>query len=595
MILAFLALTSALTGAPPAAADTTLPAQGVEYRIEARVDEQTDILHGRASLRYTNRSTSTLDTLWFHQHLNAFRPNSAFARRELEFGIRRFQDIAPEDQAFSRFTSVEAGGRALHPVYPGSPDSTVVGIPLPAPLRPGQSVTLRMDWDARLATIPRRQGRRGSEYNWAHWYPRIAVFEKGRWQTQPLLPQGEFYGEFASYDVTLDVPASQVIGATGVPVEGDPGWAGAAAPGTGAVEYARDAYPASAAEPLGLLGAETAGRRRVRWRAEQVHHFAWSSSPDYIYEQGKWRDVPIHVLFNPAQAADWGGGVVVGRAAVALEWLDSIFGTYRYPQFTVLPRIEAPGATEFEMLIMNGGFSQGLILHETAHQFAHGMLANNEWREGWLDEGMADFVTDWYWEAHGRPDAWLAGLDTIEVRDRHGDSEPVGLSSADFANPRMYNFMTYTKGALVLRMLRELVGADTMRAVLHEYFRRNAMHHVSEADLRAAVNDVTGSNYDWFFEQWIHTTKTLDYGLGEVSLRRSADGRWETWVEVVREGEAWMPVELRVGSETRLLDSRDSRQVVKVTTAQRPTEVVLDPERVLIDTRPENNRRALAR
>jgi hypothetical protein len=287
--------------------------------------------------------------------------------------------------------------------------------------------------------------------------------------------------------------------------------------------------------------------------------------------------------------------VVAGRAAVALEWLDSIFGKYRYPQFTVLPRIEAPGATEFEMLIMNGGFSQGLIMHETAHQFAHGMLANNEWREGWLDEGMADFVTDWFWEAHGRPDAWLVGLDTIEVRERHGDSEPVGLPAAEFSSARMYNFMTYTKGALVLRMLRELVGADTMRAVLHEYFRRNAMHHVSEADLRTAVNDVTGSNYDWFFDQWIHTTKTLDYGLGKVALSRGADGRWETRVEVLRQGEAWMPVELRVGSETRLLDSHDARQVVEVTTAQRPTEVVLDPDRVLIDTRPENNRLSLAR
>ncbi len=588
-MLALLAL-SALLAAP---ADTTTPAQGVDYRIEARLDETTDVLHGRARLRYVNRSSSTLDTLWFHQHLNAFRPNSAFARRELEFGIRRFQDIGPRDAAYSRFARVLVDGKVARPVYPGSPDSTVVAIPLPAPLAPGDSTTLLMDWDARLATVPRRQGRRGAEYNWAHWYPRIAVFEKGRWQTQPLLPQGEFYGEFASYDVTLDLPGREIVGATGVPVEGDPGWAGAAAPGMGAVLYARDAYPPRRAEPLGLLGAEGAGRRRVRWRAEQVHHFAWSASPTYTYEQATWRDVPIHVLFNPAQAANWGGGVVAKRAAVALEWLDSIFGAYRYPQFTVLPRIEAPGATEYPMMIMNGGYSQGLIMHETAHQFAHGMLANNEWKEGWLDEGMADFVTNWFWEARGDPRYWLADLDTVEVRERHGDTQPVGLPGAAFVDPLMYDRMTYTKGALVLRMLREMIGPDTMVRVLHEYFRRNAMHHVSEADLRAAVNEVTGKNYDWFFDEWIHTTKSLDYAFADATVRRTADGRWETRVEVVRRGEAWMPVTLKVGGETRTLTSREPRQTVTVTTTARPAEVVLDPERAIIDSDRGNNRRTL--
>ena len=191
----------------PLAADTTPRPQGVEYRIEATLEESTQVLHGRAQLRYTNHSASTLDTLYFHQHLNAFRPNSAWARRELQFGERRFQDLGPEEYAYERFTAVRVGQASVRPFYPGAPDSTVVGIPLPTALAPGQSVTLSMDWDARLSTLPRRQGRKGRHYDFAQWYPRIAVFENGRWQTQPLLPQGEFYGEFGSYDVTLDVAA----------------------------------------------------------------------------------------------------------------------------------------------------------------------------------------------------------------------------------------------------------------------------------------------------------------------------------------------------------------------------------------------------
>src|SRR5690606_10734586 len=103
-------------------------------------------------------------------------------------GGMRFQRLGPDDHGFERFSLVEVNGTAIRPVYPGAPDSTVVGIPLPATLASGQSITVRLDWTARLATEPRRQGRQGRHFDWAHWYPRIAAFKDGRWETQPLVP-----------------------------------------------------------------------------------------------------------------------------------------------------------------------------------------------------------------------------------------------------------------------------------------------------------------------------------------------------------------------------------------------------------------------
>ncbi|HEX8907462.1 MAG TPA: hypothetical protein VF771_21595, partial [Longimicrobiaceae bacterium] len=239
--------------------------QGVQYRIEARLDEQTSVLHGRARLRYTNNSRVALDTIYVHQHLNAFRPNSAWARRELQYGEDRFQALGPAEHAFERFTSVQVDGRAVRPVYPLAPDSTVAAIPLPARLAPGAATTLLMDWDARLATVPRRQGRAGRHYDWAQWYPRVAVFDRGGWEAHPLLPQGEFYGEFATYDVTLDVAADQVIGATGIAVAGDPGYE--------VTQADRQVYRRGSGVPLQLLtGTPPAGRKWVRFHAEDVHH-----------------------------------------------------------------------------------------------------------------------------------------------------------------------------------------------------------------------------------------------------------------------------------------------------------------------------------
>lgn len=595
VILLAVLLTGCAASAHPApsgpVAATAAAPQGVDYRIEATLDERTDVLSGRALLSYTNHAARSLDTLYFHQHLNAFRPNSAWARRELQSGERRFQDLGPQDHAFERLTRVEVDGRGVEPVYPGAPDSTVVAIPLPTSLPPGATARVEMDWQARLSTTPRRQARRGRHYDWAHWYPRIAVHDERGWHVQPLLPQGEFWGEFASYDVTLDLAADQVVGATGVPVEGDPGWERVRA--AGEAHLRRDAYPASAAAPVGLLeGQPAAGRKRVRWRADDVIHFAWAADPDFVYEGGLWRDLPVHVLYQRAATEEWGGGVALERTFRALEWTDSIFGNYLYPQITNLHRIES-GGTEFPMLIMDGSASQGLIVHEILHQYAHAILANNEWAEGWLDEGLTSFLTNWFWEAQGQQDVWGRAMQSMRQRERAGRTQPVALAGAEFADFATYQAMTYTKASLVFRMLRELLGEEAMVRVLNTYYEENRLRHVSEADFRRAVEEVTGDDHAWFFDQWLHTTARLDYAIAEARTQQEPDGRWRTRVEVVRSGDAWMPVELRVGEETVTLDSRERRQVAEVVSRERPREAVLDPRDVLLDIDPANNRREI--
>jgi hypothetical protein len=593
MFASVFALVSAgtLTVATPAP-DTAAFRQGVEYRIEATLDERTDVLTGRARLRYTNHAPAAIDTLFFHQHLNAFRPNSAWARRELQFGQRRFQDLGPDEHAFERLTRVEVDGRQVQPVYPGAPDSTVVAVPLPAPLASGQRAEVRLNWQARLSTTPRRQGRQGRHYDWAHWYPRIAVFNQDGWNYQTLLPQGEFWGEFATYDVTLDVAADQVIGATGVPVEGDPGWERVRA--RGEIHYRRDAYPATAAASLGLLPARTAaGRKRVRWRADDVIHFAWGADPQFVYEGGLWRDVPVHVLYQRAAAQEWGNGVALERTFNAMEWTDSLFGRYVYPQITNLHRIES-GGTEFPMLIMDGSASQGLIVHEILHQYLHAILANNEWRDGWLDEGLTSFLTNWYWEAQGQQDVWDRAIRATRERDGRGIRQPIALPGPDFADFQTYVFKTYTRASVVFLMLREMVGEDTMIRILRTFYEQNKLSHVDEHDLRRAVNQATGQDLDWFFDQWLHTTATLDYGITDARTERLRDGRWRTRVEVERSGEAWMPVELRVGEAVVTLESRDRRQVAEVVTRERPEEAVLDPRGVLVlDVNPTTHRRGV--
>ncbi|HUP87965.1 MAG TPA: hypothetical protein VM100_01300, partial [Longimicrobiales bacterium] len=367
--------------------------QGVAYRIEARLDDSTHVLTGRTELRYTNKSTRALDTLYFHLHLNAFRPNSAFATRELQFNQRRFQDLGPEDHGFDRIKSITVNGRSLKPVFPNSPDSTVMAVALTSKIARSATAIVKIDWQSRLsANATRRQGRKDRHYDFAHWYPRIAVFDTAGWQTQSLLPQGEFFGEFGTYDVMLDVASDHVVAATGT----------------------------ESTKPfitLGLLGKTAAGRKRVHLWAEKVHHFAWSTDPNYVHEVDSLGAVKLHAYYMPGDTV-WKGRVIAQMKS-ALQFFDTIMGPYQYPQLTSAWRIDR-GATEFPMFTSHS--TPPAVVHETGHEWAHAMLANNEFKQGWLDEGFVSFLQFYYDEASGRKPNYERAVAGIARMDSAGTS-----------------------------------------------------------------------------------------------------------------------------------------------------------------------------
>src|SRR3954464_739339 len=217
--------------------------QRVAYQIIAHLDEGLQGVTAQGQLKYVNNSPDTLREMYFHQYLNAFRPNSKWSAADEREGRVRFQNLADPDYGYERFTSPPTvDGAPVFIDYPGTPDSTVVHFRLPRPLPPRDSLRVTFEWDARPSTVPRRQGRKGRTWDFAQWYPKVAVYDRVGWEPNPLVPAGELYGEFGTYDVTMVVKDDQVLASTGVPVSGDPGWARVSR--TGAPYLAAHAYGA---------------------------------------------------------------------------------------------------------------------------------------------------------------------------------------------------------------------------------------------------------------------------------------------------------------------------------------------------------------
>ncbi len=566
------------------AVDSTYWQQRVAYEIVAAVDEPSGVLSGNVRIKYVNQSPDTLRDFYVHQYLNAFRPASRWAAVDSAEWRERFQHMQDPDYAFERITQASLGT----PDYPYAPDSTIAHWRLPRPLAPGDSMGVTISWQARPSTLPRRQGRRGRRFDFAQWYPKVVVYDKYGWEDHPLYPAGEFYGEFASYDVMLDLAADQVVGATGVPLEGDPGWQKAAvgAVAAGGIDYQRGYYGRSSSK----CGVVATGRKCVRFFADSVHHFAFSLNPDYRYEQARYKDVVVHVLYQPGDSATWGKGIAVQRTEMALAWLDSLYGTFAWPQITNVHRIEG-GGTEFPMMIMDGSAGLGLIVHELGHNYTMGILANNEWREGFLDEGFTSFQTGWFFEAHRAGSEYPSVETEIVLWDVDRWSEPVSMVSERYRDFQTYNTMIYEKGQLFYEQLRYIVGDDVMRRILRTYYARYRLKHVDEAAFRSVAEEVSHQDLKWLFGQWLHGTPLIDYRLDKVQRRRLADGRWLTAVNISRQGDGWMPVE--IGDKDTIYarsTGQPERERVEFVTARKPGRLVLDPRQRAHDWNALNNR-----
>ncbi len=420
------------------------------------------------------------------------------------------------------------------------------------------------------------------------------VYDRHGWEEHPLYPAGEFYGEFGSFTVRLDVPEDQVVGATGVPVCGDPGWERANQLRDVPVDYQRDFYGAATSALSGACGAPANGRKQLIWYADDVHHFAISMSPDYRYEGGRFRDVAVHVLYQPGDEKSWGAGVAVKRTEIALGWLDSLYGKFAWPQITNVHRIEG-GGTEFPMMIHDGSASQGLIVHELGHNYTMGILANNEWREGFLDEGFTSFQADLFEEAATGHDLWDETEQFILNFDLDGTSEPASLVSEKYRDFASYGTSIYVRGQMFYHFLRYIVGDDTMREILRTFYQRWQLHHVDEAAFRQVAEDVSGMDLSTFFGQWLHGTPLYDYGIGRVKRERQADGSWRTRVEVVRHEEGRLPVEVAViaGSDTVVtrVDGLAAKEWVEFSTSAKPSAIRLDPRVRTHDWNMLNNER----
>ncbi len=610
LTLCLIMLTGSSFTATPIQAQENYWQQFVHYEMDVTLDPASKMLTGSSSILYRNNSPDTLFKFYMHLYPNAYKdPNSIYARDARKF--YQMMNTDPDNAGWlkiTRFRIIPGQGEApaADKMTSFNVDDTILEADLPHPLPPGAEMRIELNFESKVRKHSRRAGYRGSQFDFAQWYPKVCVYDENGWNNVPFHMLGEFYGEFGTFDVRITVPYDYIIAATGQVQEGDPGFELVRVDTSLGDAAWQQRYKEIRAQIIAEKEKKPA--RSVLFHAENVHDFAWVASPDFLYESGEWDGIPIHVLYRSYAKQRW-TRVVVERGRRALAWLSEKFGRYPYPQLTITHGLLG-GGMEYPMLVMNSSEREGLILHEVGHIYFYGILGNNETREAWLDEGFTSFQTRWYmenrygtWgydrEKYLREANWLSRKRpalTSRENNRNralffmtsGKDEPISKWSYEFNDGMAYTVNAYTKGSIFFEMLRYVVGEEKFARICKEYFRRWKFKHVNEARFKAVCEEVSGMELDWFFDQWLHDTPTVDYALGPVKKTRLPDGSYKTEVEIRRRGDGIMPVEVVVGENdgTRIKkrwDGKDERGVVVFVTEKKPEKVMLDPDNQIMD------------
>lgn len=576
MLLCLLAFAGTLAMPP---AGVYAQAQEIaSYRISVRLDADRKTLQGSENVHFLNATSIPTREIYLHLYPNAFRgPDSTFMKEN--------PSAARQAASSSNWGGMELSVLRLssgEDLLPGATvDDTVMRVLLPRPLEPGQTLDLEIAFAVKLVRVIARSGYEGDNFTIGQWFPKLAVLTEKGWDAHQYHANSEFFADFGNYRVEITLPEKFVVGASGVPI-GESG--------------------------------NGDGTKTVTFVASNVHDFGWAANPTFREARAKVGQSEIRLLYQAAHEDR--KDRFMGAAVAAVQNFGQWFGAYPYPLLTVVDvppgagsGMEYPNFVTVETTdppLPGVLLEEQVTIHEIAHQWWYGMVANNEFEEAWLDEGFATYSTRRLVDRLYGPRDSMANVlgfhagqlavDRAEYRavDR---LDPVVLDSWKFYDSLSYTGNVYAKAGLILSTLEGNLGEEKMGEVMRTYFERFAFKHPASQDFTGTVRDVAGPGMDRFLQQALYSPAIFDYSADTPRVRREGSG-YRSEVTARRLGDGVVPVEVVTtfedGSEGReSWDGEAGWQRFQYVTASPATKVEVDPSHKLpLDANWSNNSRA---
>ena len=537
--------------------------QDVYYKINARINDNSNILDGSLELTYYNNSPDTLDKVYFHLYQNAFVPDSYFAQQSASNG---------NDLQYGKYQKMGLG-TTIEEIYVGGvkhewqSDNTIIKVILSKPINSGDSAVFKIKFktyfneDAGWGRMRLYKMWGLKHFNGANWYPRIAVYDaKFGWTADQHLVH-EFYGDFGTYDVALDFPDNYIV------------------EGTGTITNENEVLPKSLrdkidlknfkdkpfeSQPSIIIPYDSNNRKTWKFHAINVHDFAFVASPEYRLGEVVRNGVRCIAVADESHASKWQTAPEI--TANIIDIYSKKIGLYAYPKIVVA---DASSGMEYPMLTMDSGTDPDyayIFSHEVGHNWFYGMVGNNETYRAMLDEGFTQYLTVYALEKLQQKGI-IESPSTSEYINHFQKKRPlvdrfaylrylrhaiktegatINTHSDMFDTKSPYSEeyrQVYYKCATMLFNLEYVLGEALFDKALKDYFEKWKFCHPYDEDFRASVMNSTKTDLNWFFDEFIETTKVIDYQVKSLKKAKEKD---TYLIHFKRLGQMQMPIDFTV-------------------------------------------------
>lgn len=570
--------------------------QHVDYTMDIDMNVKTYQYKGNQKLVYTNNSPDVLDKVFYHLYFNAFQPNSQMDIRSRNIADPdgrvgdRISTLSPSEIGYIKVNSLKQNGAAVRHETVG----TILEVTLNQPIQPGESVTFDMLFDAQVPKQIRRSGRDSKEgvaLSMTQWYPKMAEYDFEGWHTPPYIGR-EFHGVWGNFEVTLHIDKNYVVGGSGYlqnPQEVGHGYE-------------------KKGEQLNLPSGN-----KLTWKftAPNVHDFTWAADPEYIHDTYKMDNgIDLHFLYKktlePVFLENW--KKLQPKTAELMEYFSTNIGQYPYKQYSVIQG--GDGGMEYAMCTLITGKRKwgslfGVTAHELAHTWFQFLLATNESKHPWMDEGFTTYISNKAENeilGEGKENPHEGSYRGYNYVVKNNIEEPLSTHADRYHTNTAYGVASYSKGNIFLSQLEYIIGAENVAKTLKKYFEDFSFKHPIPNDIKRTAEKVSGIHLDWYLNEWTQTTHTIDYGIKsvngkEVALERIGKMPMPLDVEVTyTDGSKELfniPLRMMRGekksSATKLEDWTFAHPTYSFSTSKEVKSVEIDPSKLMADVNSENN------
>ena len=520
--------------------------QHVDYKMDVTMNVKNYQYTGNQELVYTNNSQDTLKKVFYHLYNNAFQPGS-----EMDSRIQTIKDpdermvnttkvdgknvkesriktLKTNEIGYLRISNFKQDGVNATAKEKG----TILEVTLAKPILPNSKTTFTLDFDGQVPIQIRRSGRNnveGVELSMSQWYPKMAEFDFEGWHADPYIAR-EFHGVWGDFDVNITIDKEYVLG------------------GTGYLQNKNEI--GHGYQDSGVVVAIPKKTKMLTWHfnAPMVHDFTWAADKEYIHDVVKGpNNVDLHFLYknNPKYIQNWKD--LQPKTVDLMNIYNKMVGDYPYKQYSVIQG--GDGGMEYAMctLILGQGSFEGLLgvtAHEMAHSWFQHVLASNESKNGWMDEGFTSFLEDYGMnEVFGKKveNPFTGAYKGYYSMVNSGKELPQTTHADRYDENRVYSITSYSKGEIFLTQLIYLIGKDNLMKTLKKYYSDFKFKHPTPNDIKRTAERVSGANLDWYLTDWTKTTSTIDYGIKEVKENAN-----KTTITLERIGRMPMPIDLLV-------------------------------------------------